>query len=209
MFSIETILCKWFWQEISNFSKKQTLVGFNKKNYTCFSKASPYLIMAPLSLLTSSNWPDDLSHDSNKPTAHINDVWMAVFTFKFQRQLPYITTNLCLKDTSGKLHINFQISTFLGSAPSPMCLRSVIMESKSTMVFPDRSLGGVWHTGCPKYTSRKLLINIQMSFLLKSGPTCGKSRASSKCHLWSLGGRWRFLGGFFVDFEMVDVPRIH
>jgi hypothetical protein len=48
----------------------------------------------------------------------------------------------CLKDTSRKLCINFQISTCLGSAPSPMCLRSVIMESKRTLDVPDRSLGG-------------------------------------------------------------------
>ena len=48
----------------------------------------------------------------------------------------------CLKDTSRKLHINFQISMGLGSAPSPMCLQSVIMESKRKLEVPDRSLGG-------------------------------------------------------------------
>ena len=48
----------------------------------------------------------------------------------------------CLKDTSRKLYINFHISTFLGSAPSPMCLQSVILESKRTLEVPERSLGG-------------------------------------------------------------------
>ena len=48
----------------------------------------------------------------------------------------------CPQDTSRKLRINFQVSTFLGSAPSPMCLQSVIMESKRTLEVPDRSLGG-------------------------------------------------------------------
>ena len=40
-----------------------------------------------------------------------------------------------LKGTSRKLHINFHTSSFLGSAPSPMCLQSVIMESKRTLRF--------------------------------------------------------------------------
>ena len=39
----------------------------------------------------------------------------------------------CPKDTSRKLNINFQVSTCLGSAPSPMCLQSVIKESKWTL----------------------------------------------------------------------------
>ena len=34
------------------------------------------------------------------------------------------------------------IQDFLGSAPSPMCLLSVIMESKRTLEVPERSLGG-------------------------------------------------------------------
>ena len=47
----------------------------------------------------------------------------------------------CLKDASRKLHINFQTSTCLGSAPSLMCLQNVIMESKRTLVVNDRGLG--------------------------------------------------------------------
>ena len=46
-----------------------------------------------------------------------------------------------LKDSPRKMHINFQISTFLGSAPSPMYLQSVIMESKRTLEVPERNLG--------------------------------------------------------------------
>ena len=75
----------------------------------------------------------------------------------------------CLKDISRKLRINFQISTCLGSAPSPMCLQSVIMESKRTLEAPERSLGGFLHNGCPKKTSRNLHINFQISTFLESG----------------------------------------
>ena len=47
----------------------------------------------------------------------------------------------CPQDTSRKLRINFQIFTCPGNSPSPMCLQSVIMESKRTLEVPDRSLG--------------------------------------------------------------------
>ena len=102
----------------------------------------------------------------------------------------------------------------LSSSPSPlslspMCLQSVIMESKKTMEVPDRSLGSVWHEGCPKDTSRKLHLNFQVSTFLKSGLPPGFSTASSKCHPWSLRGLWKFLGGVLVAFDMVDDPRIH
>ena len=115
----------------------------------------------------------------------------------------------CPKDTPRKLHINFQICTCLGSAPSPMCLQSVIMESKRTLEVPERSLGGFWDGGCLKDTSRKLHINFQVSTLLESGPTPGFSRVSSKCHPWSLRGRWWFLRGFLVVFDLMDASRIH
>ena len=77
----------------------------------------------------------------------------------------------CPKGTSRKLHINFQISTCLGSAPSPMCLQSVIMEFKRTLEVPLRSLGGFCQGGCPKDTSRQLHINFQVSSLLGSAPS--------------------------------------
>ena len=94
----------------------------------------------------------------------------------------------CTLDTSRKLHINFQISTCLGRAPSPMCLQSAIMESKRTLDVPERSLGGLWDGGCPQDTSRKLHINFQVPTLLESLPTLRFSRASSMCHPWSLRG---------------------
>ena len=76
----------------------------------------------------------------------------------------------CPKDISRKLHINFQVSTFLGSAPSPspMCLQSVITESKRTLEVPERSLGGFWDGGCPRDLSRKLHINFQVSTVMGS-----------------------------------------
>ena len=48
----------------------------------------------------------------------------------------------CYDGMIGLNGINFQISTCLGSAPSPMCLQSIIMESKRTLEVPGRSLGG-------------------------------------------------------------------
>ena len=90
-----------------------------------------------------------------------------------------------------------------------MCLQNVIMESKKTMEVPDRSLGSVWHEGCPKDTSRNLHFNFQVSTFLESGLPPGFSTASSKCHPWSLRGLWKFLGGVLVAFDMVDDPRIH
>ena len=49
----------------------------------------------------------------------------------------------CIKDTSRKLHINFEIFTCLGNSPSPMCLQSVIMEFKRTLVVPEKTPDGV------------------------------------------------------------------
>ena len=54
-----------------------------------------------------------------------------------------------LKDTPRKLHINFHISMFLGSAPSSMCLQSIIMEFKGALEVPERSIGGFGHGGYP------------------------------------------------------------
>ena len=77
-----------------------------------------------------------------------------------------------LKDTPRKLHINFHISTFLGSAPSSMCLQSIIMESKRTLEVLERSIGGFGHGGCPHtkphtYNSSKY-IQIKLKYQLKS-----------------------------------------
>ena len=55
----------------------------------------------------------------------------------------------------------------------------------------------------------KLHIHFQVSTLLESASSPGFSRASSKCHYWSLGGCWRFLRGVLLVFDMVDVSRIH
>jgi hypothetical protein len=55
------------------------------------------------------------------------------------------------------------------------------------------SFASFWHNVCPKDTSMKLYINFQISTFLESGPTPVFSRASSKCHPWSLWGRWWML----------------
>jgi hypothetical protein len=57
-----------------------------------------------------------------------------------ERSLSGFWHNGCHTNTSRKLHINFKISICLGSAPSPMCLHNIIMESKRTLEVPDRSL---------------------------------------------------------------------
>jgi hypothetical protein len=85
-----------------------------------------------------------------------------------ERSLGSFRHNGCSKQTPRKLHIKFLISTHLGSGPSPMCLQSVIMESKRTLVVPERSLCGSGHVGYPKDTSRKLHINFQISTFLGS-----------------------------------------
>ena len=117
------------------------------------------------------------------------------------------------------LCINFHISTLLGSAPSPMRLQSVLTESKRTLEVPDRGLGGFWHTVCPKDTSRRIFEMVDVSRIHQG--SCVSifkflpareilhllcvSRASS----WSRRGRWRFLTGVSVVFDMVDVSGIH
>ena len=100
-----------------------------------------------------------------------------------------------------------------GKQSTSWVLQSVIqvsfLESKWTLVVPERSLDDFWQTGCLKNAWGKLHINFQISSYLESGRTPGFSRASSKCHPWSLWGRWRFLRGVLVVFEMVDASRIH
>ena len=97
----------------------------------------------------------------------------------------------CPKDTLRKLHTDFQVSTFLGSAPSPIFLQSVIMESKRTLevpsgvlvVFDMMDVSRIHHGS---YVSIfKSLPSWKVLHLL-----C-VSRASS----WSLRGRWKFLTG--------------
>ena len=80
--------------------------------------------------------------------------------------------------------MNFQISTFLGSAPSPMCLQSVVMESKRRLEVPERSVQWFLRLHQGSYISIfKSLPSWEVLHLL-----C-VSRASS----WSLRGRLRFL----------------
>ena len=54
-------------------------------------------------------------------------------------------------------------------------LQSVIqvssLESKRTLVVPERSLGGFWHNGCPNDTFRKLYINFHISTCLGIAPS--------------------------------------
>ena len=93
------------------------------------------------------------------------------------------------------------------------CLQSIIqvssLESKRMLGVPERSFGGFWHNEWPKDTSRKLHINFQFYTCPGSAPTPWFSRASSKCHPWSLRGRWWFLRGVLVVFDIMNVPCIH
>ena len=81
-----------------------------------------------------------------------------------------------------------------------MCLQSVMMESKRTLVVPERSLCVFWHGGCPNDTLRKLQINFWEGLHLL---------CVSKVSSWSLRWQWWFLRGVFVVFDMVDAPRVH
>ena len=60
------------------------------------------------------------------------------------------------------------------------------LEYMRRLEVPERSIGGYLHVGCLKDTSRKLHINFQVSTHSESSPTPGFSKASSKCHPWSL-----------------------
>ena len=95
-----------------------------------------------------------------------------------------------------KLHINFQISTFLGSAPSPRCLQNVIMESKRMLTVPDRSLGGFLYGVSLKDIPRKLHINFQISTCLGSAlsPRCLQSVIMESKRMLEVPDR--SLGGF-------------
>ena len=44
------------------------------------------------------------------------------------------------------------------------------MESKRTLVVPDRNVGGVLHGECPQDTSRNLHINLQVSTISYESP---------------------------------------
>ena len=107
----------------------------------------------------------------------------------------------------------FSILYLPGKCFNSWVLRSIIevssMGSKRTLVVPGRSFGSFWHNGCLKDTSRKLYINFQFYTCPESAPTPGFSRASSKCHPWSLRGRWWFLRGVLVVFDIMNVPYIH
>ena len=71
-----------------------------------------------------------------------------------ERSLLDFCDGRCPKDKSRKLHINFQISTCLGSGPTPgfsWVLLSVThvssMEPKRTLIVPERNLGDFLYNG--------------------------------------------------------------
>ena len=113
------------------------------------------------------------------------------------------------KDTSRKLNINFQISAFQESGPTLWFSKASSIESKRTLVVPERSLGGLWHIGCPKNISNNLQINFQISSFLEIGPTPWFSKASSTWHPWSLRGFWWFLRGVLMIFDMMNIHYLH
>ena len=99
----------------------------------------------------------------------------------------------------------FWDTLYLESAPSPMCLQSVILESKRTLEVPERSLGAFWDGWCLKDTSRKLHINVQVSTCLGSAPSpmCLQNVIiESKRTLEVPTGVLEVLG-------ILDAPRIH
>ena len=101
----------------------------------------------------------------------------------------------CPRDISRKLHFNFQVSTILGNAPSPMCLQGFIMETRRTLEVPERSLGGFWHGGCLKDTSMKLHISFQISTFLGSAPSPMCLQSVNIESKRTQVGSWRCLGG--------------
>jgi len=115
----------------------------------------------------------------------------------------------CPKDTSRKLHINFQISTFLESSPTPGFSR---VSSKR---HPWNLRGHWWFL-----TGVILIFDIMDVPRIHQGRSISFFRSLpswevlhllcvSRMSSWSLRGRWRFLRGVLVDFEMVDALRTH
>ena len=115
----------------------------------------------------------------------------------------------CPKDIWRKLHIHFQISTNLDSAPTPGFSR---VSSK----YHPWKLRGFW------WFLREVLVGFdimdalrihQGSLMFRSLPSLEVvqllcvSRASSNYHPWSLRGCWWFLRG--ILFFWTDVRRIH
>ena len=127
--------------------------------------------------------------------------WKSLTFWPFSKNLHAVLIWLfehdgCLKDTSTKLHINF---FFLWSAPSPMCLQSVIMEFKRTLEVPERSLGGFWHGGCLKDTFRKLHINFKFLPSWKVVQLLG----SPERHPSDILGVYEDTGGSWEEFWLV------
>ena len=94
--------------------------------------------------------------------------------------------------------------------PSPICLHFVIMESWRMLEVP----GGSWQESkWLEMTSTWKRANFYFDEKVPRGifTLCvvSVSRASSKCHPWSLRGCWGFLRGVLVVFDIMNDPRIH
>ena len=108
-----------------------------------------------------------------------------------------------------ELCIKLKISAFQGKEITPSFSWALSKESKRMLVVFDRNICGFWHSEHPVYTSRNVCIKFQISNFRGKGPTPGFSRASSKCHPWSLRGHCWFLRWGLVVFDLLDVQRIH
>ena len=95
--------------------------------------------------------------------------------------------------------IKFKVTTFPGSAPSSMCLQSVIMESKRTLEFL------TWVLVVLVMVDVSRIQQDSCVYIFKS------LRAWEVLHFLCVSrvSSWRFLTGVLVVFDMVDAPKIH
>ena len=90
-----------------------------------------------------------------------------------------------------------------------LVLQSIIqvssLESMRTVEVPERSFGGFDMVDAPRIHQGKYISIFRSVPAWEVLHLLCVSRASS----WSLRGRWRFLKGVLMVFEMVDALRIH
>ena len=117
-----------------------------------------------------------------------------------------IFVQFCLLVSTGDYFVHLYPLVSIG-VKSSRVLKSILqvssLEYKRTLEVPERSLSSFWHA--PRlhqgsYVSIfRSLPSLDVLHLL----------CVSRVSWWSLKGRWWFLRGVFVFFDMVDAPMIH
>ena len=99
----------------------------------------------------------------------------------------------CLDYAKIKVYAKFQVSSYTGSSPSPMCLHLVFLESWMTFLTPDWSQGILLHVRCLEYAKIKVNTKFQV-------PSCTGSCPSPMCLHFVILESWRTYTGSQDDF---------